>query len=111
RVDIDGSLPAGLTTTAAQCSLVAWIGRMPRSIATGSIRQGFERVGSPESVAGQMQEIMQEVGGDGFRIFNTYFDRRYIMEVCDGLVPELQRRGLTRKAYAHHHLRDNLLEF
>ncbi len=33
------------------------------------------------------------------------------MEVCDGLVPELQRRGLTRKAYAHKHLADNLKEF
>jgi len=58
-----------------------------------------------------MQEIMQEVGGDGFLIFNTYFDRRYVMEVCDGLVPELQRRGLTRKAYAHKLFRDNLMEF
>ena len=27
------------------------------------------------------------------------------------LVPALQRQGLTRKAYAHKHLRDNLLEF
>ncbi len=45
-----------------------------------------------------MEEIMQEVGGDGFLIFNSYFDRRYIIEVCDGLVPELQRRGVTRKA-------------
>jgi hypothetical protein len=26
-------------------------------------------------------------------------------------VPELQQRGLTRRAYAHEHLRDNLLEF
>jgi hypothetical protein len=33
------------------------------------------------------------------------------MEICDGLVPELQRRGLTRTAYAHKLLRDNLLEF
>jgi len=31
--------------------------------------------------------------------------------VCDGLVPELQRRGVTRSCYAHRHLRDNLLEF
>jgi hypothetical protein len=54
---------------------------------------------------------MQEVGGDGFLLFNAHFDRRYVMEVCDGLVPELQRRGLTRKAYAHSHLRNNLLEF
>ena len=51
-----------------------------------------------------MQEIMEEVGGDGFLMFNSYFDRRYVMEVCDGLVPELQRRGVTRKAYAHKHL-------
>ena len=28
-----------------------------------------------------------------------------------GLVPELQRRSLTRKAYAHKHFRDNLMEF
>jgi hypothetical protein len=26
-------------------------------------------------------------------------------------VPELQRRGLTRKGYAHKHFRDNLMEF
>ena len=58
-----------------------------------------------------MQEVMEEVGGDGFLFFNSYFDRRYVIEVCDGLVPELQRRGSTRKAYMHQHLRDNLLEF
>ena len=58
-----------------------------------------------------MQEIMEEVGGDGFLLFNATFDRRYVMEVCDGLVPELQRRGLTRTRYAHKHLKDNLLEF
>jgi len=58
-----------------------------------------------------MQEIMEEVGGDGFLLFNRYFDRRYIMEVCDGLVPELQRRGLTRTGYSHRCFKDNLLEF
>jgi hypothetical protein len=62
-------------------------------------------------MAGVMQDIMQEVGGDGFLISDTPIERRPIMEICDGLVPELQRRGLTRKAYARKHLRDNLLEF
>jgi hypothetical protein len=47
----------------------------------------------------------------GIREYRGQWDRRYIMEVCDGLVPELQRRGLTRKAYAHKHFRDNLMEF
>jgi hypothetical protein len=55
-----------------------------------------------------MRDIMEEVGGDGFLISDTPIERRSVMEVCDGLVPELQRRGLTRKAYAHKHLADNL---
>ena len=54
---------------------------------------------------------MQEVGGDGFLFFNAARDRRYVMEVCDGLVPALQRRGVVRTRYAHKHLKDNLLEF
>jgi len=111
KFGLDEPLPAGLTTNGHQSSLAGWIGKTPRELATGSRRQGYEMVGTADSIASHMEEIMQEVGGDGFLIFNTYFDRRYVMEVCDGLVPELQRRGLTRKAYAHRHLRDNLMEF
>jgi FMN-dependent oxidoreductase (nitrilotriacetate monooxygenase family) len=111
KFDLDAPLPE-LTTNGHQSSLAKWIGKTPRSLASGgNSRQGIDLVGTADSVAGRMEEIMQEVGGDGFLLFNAYFDRRYIMEVCDGLVPELQRRGLVRKAYAHRHLRDNLLEF
>ncbi|MDB5488573.1 MAG: putative luciferase-like monooxygenase [Reyranella sp.] len=67
--------------------------------------------GTADHVAGMMQEIMEEVGGDGFVLFNAFFDRRYVIEVCDGLVPELQRCGVTRKKYAHVRFKDNLLEF
>jgi hypothetical protein len=42
---------------------------------------------------------------------NSYFPRRYVTEICDGLVPELQKRGLTRKAYEFDNFRDNLLAF
>ena len=111
KFDLDQPLPEGLTTNGHQSSLASWIGKTPRELAIGSRRQGYEMVGSADTVASKMEEIIQETGGDGFLIFNTYFDRRYVMEICDGLVPELQRRGLTRKAYAHQHLRDNLLEF
>ena len=112
QFDPDQPLPAHLTTNGHQSSLAKWIGKTPRSLAMGTTsRQGIDLVGTPDHVAGLMQDIMQEVGGDGFLLFNAHFDRRYIMEVCDGLVPELQRRGLTRKAYAHKHFRDNLLEF
>jgi hypothetical protein len=58
-----------------------------------------------------MDEIMQEVGGDGFLIANFDLNRRYVSEITDGLVPALQRRGLVRTEYTHTLFRDNLLEF
>ncbi|MBS0537181.1 MAG: NtaA/DmoA family FMN-dependent monooxygenase [Proteobacteria bacterium] len=112
QFDLDTPLPDTLTTNGHQSSLAKWIGKTPRAIVQSYARKGgIDFTGTADHVAGMMQDIMEEVGGDGFLIFNTYFDRRYVMEICDGLVPELQRRGLTRKAYAHKHLRDNLLEF
>ena len=111
KFDLDAPLPE-LTTNGHQSSLAKWIGKTPRSIVkTYGRKGGIDFTGTADHVAGMMQEVMEEVGGDGFLFFNSYFDRRYVIEVCDGLVPELQRRGLTRKAYAHRHLRDNLLEF
>ncbi len=74
-------------------------------------KSGIDYTGTADHVAGVMQDVMQEVGGDGFLLFNGDFTRRYIMEITDGLVPELQRRGLTRKAYPHKLFRDNLMEF
>jgi FMN-dependent oxidoreductase (nitrilotriacetate monooxygenase family) len=70
-----------------------------------------EFVGTPDAVAGQMGEAMEEIGGDGFLLQNLYVTRRYVSEICDGLIPELQRRGLTRTGYTNEHFRDNLKEF
>lgn len=72
---------------------------------------GLDLVGTPDRVAGQMAEAMQEIGGDGFLFELPNLSRRSIAGLTEGLVVELQRRGLARKAYAHQHLRDNLLEF
>jgi FMN-dependent oxidoreductase (nitrilotriacetate monooxygenase family) len=79
----------------------------------GSFRgsNSVEFVGTPDSVAGQMEEAMQEIGGDGWLLQNLYITRRYVAEVCDGLVPALQRRGLVRESYSYPQFRDNLLEF
>ena len=111
KFDLDTPLPE-LSTNGHQSSLAKWIGKTPRSIVQSyASKAGIDFTGTSDHVAGMMQDIMEEVGGDGFLLFNGYFDRRYIMEVCDGLVPALQRRGLTRKAYAHKTLRENLLEF
>jgi FMN-dependent oxidoreductase (nitrilotriacetate monooxygenase family) len=68
--------------------------------------------GTPDQVAGQMGELMEEVGGDGFLVSNFYGStRRFVAEITDGLVPALQRRKLTRTGYTFEQLRDNLLEF
>jgi len=112
KFPLDEPLPDNLTTNGHQSALAKWIGKTPRSLVQSyASKDGIDFTGTADHVAGIMQDLMEEVGGDGFLIFNSYFDRRYVMEVCDGLVPELQRRGLTRKAYAHKHFRDNLLEF
>ena len=71
-----------------------------------------ELVGTPDQVAERMGEVMEEVGGDGFLITSPAMrnSRRYISEITDGLVPALQRRGLTHRVLVRH-LRDNLREF
>ncbi len=70
-----------------------------------------ELVGTPDGVAAQMAEAMQEAGGDGFLFSMPNISRRSVAEIEDGLVPALQKRGLVRKAYGHEQFRDNLLEF
>jgi len=74
-------------------------------------RSGLDFTGTADEVAANMEAVMQEVGGDGYLISNSYFSRRYVAEITDGLVPALQRRGAVRTRYAHKHFRDNLLEF
>ena len=70
-------------------------------------------IGTPDQVAATMGEVMEEVGGDGFLISTPFqrTSRRYITEITEGLVPALQRRGLTRTAYTKSTLRETLLEF
>jgi alkanesulfonate monooxygenase SsuD/methylene tetrahydromethanopterin reductase-like flavin-dependent oxidoreductase (luciferase family) len=70
-------------------------------------------IGTPDQIAARMGEVMEEVGGDGFLISTPFqrTSRRYINEITEGLVPALQRRGLTRTAYTRPTLRETLLEF
>ena len=82
-----------------------------RQIMTASNDDGFNAiVGTPDLIASTMDELMQEVGGDGFLI-TGHFKPRFVTSIVDELVPELQRRGLTRTGYDSAHLRDNLLAF
>jgi FMN-dependent oxidoreductase (nitrilotriacetate monooxygenase family) len=67
-------------------------------------------VGSPDTVAVKMGEIMEEVGGDGF-LLDPEMTRHTISLITDGLAPALQRRGLIRSGFSHNNFRDNLHAF
>lgn len=55
-------------------------------------------VGTPTSIADQMEEFLGHVGGDGFMLSAIYTPGA-IEEFVDLVVPELQRRGLFRTEY------------
>ena len=118
RFDLDCQLPR-LTTNGEQGSLDAFAqwgsGKTLRQLAIDQVSRGLDGlVGTPDQVAERMGAVMDEVGGDGFLItrpFTTIISRQYILEVCEGLVPALQRRGLARTAYTKDTLRATLLEF
>jgi alkanesulfonate monooxygenase SsuD/methylene tetrahydromethanopterin reductase-like flavin-dependent oxidoreductase (luciferase family) len=118
QFDVDEPLP-DLATNGEQGSLHKFAqpgsGKTLRQLAidAGGVADSVDLVGTPDTVAERMGEVMDEVGGDGFLICSPGMrnSRRYITEITDGLVPALQRRGLTRTEYAFEHLRDTLKEF
>jgi FMN-dependent oxidoreductase (nitrilotriacetate monooxygenase family) len=67
-------------------------------------------VGSPDTVASRMEEIMDEVGGDGFLLYGAS-TRLGVAEIADGLAPALRRRGAIRDGYSGARLIDHLQEF
>jgi alkanesulfonate monooxygenase SsuD/methylene tetrahydromethanopterin reductase-like flavin-dependent oxidoreductase (luciferase family) len=71
---------------------------------------GIDFVGTPESVAAEMEDVMRFVGGDGFLITEP-LTRRTIAEITEGLAPALRSRGLLQPSYSHELFRDNLLAF
>jgi alkanesulfonate monooxygenase len=68
---------------------------------------GMAFVGSPKTIADQMERWIEERGSDGFNVMFSHAPGG-IEEFCDLVVPELQRRGLFREAYSGTTLRDHL---
>jgi alkanesulfonate monooxygenase SsuD/methylene tetrahydromethanopterin reductase-like flavin-dependent oxidoreductase (luciferase family) len=115
--DLDQPLPP-VTTNGERGFLEAFVRRAEgKTLRQAVIDDGMgganDFVGTPETVADLMAEYMAEAGGDGFLITSPEkkLNRRYVTEITDGLVPELQRRGLVRSEYDHPQFRDNLLAF
>jgi alkanesulfonate monooxygenase SsuD/methylene tetrahydromethanopterin reductase-like flavin-dependent oxidoreductase (luciferase family) len=71
---------------------------------------GLDFVGTADSIAAEMRDVMWEIGGDGFLIRNP-LTRKAVAEITDGPAPALKRRGVLRQASSHRHFRDNLLAF
>lgn len=117
--DLDKPLPKDLTTNGERGTLAAFMAggedKTLRELVTGSglFSAHAPFVGTPAEVAEEMGEVMAEVGGDGFLITTPVMrlNRRYVAEITDGLVPELQRRGLVRTEYTTTMLREHLREF
>jgi FMN-dependent oxidoreductase (nitrilotriacetate monooxygenase family) len=64
-------------------------------------------VGTPASIADQLEDWFTAGACDGFIVWPTVFPRMF-EDVCRMVVPELQRRGLFRREYAGRTLRENL---
>jgi FMN-dependent oxidoreductase (nitrilotriacetate monooxygenase family) len=68
---------------------------------------GLAFVGTPASIADEMEQWLVEAGSDGFNIMFPYLPEG-LDDFVDGVVPELQRRRIFRTEYEGATLRDHL---
>jgi alkanesulfonate monooxygenase len=68
---------------------------------------GLAMVGTPQSIADEMQEWLETDGSDGFTVMFPYLPGG-LDDFVDRVVPELQRRGIFRRDYEGKTLRQNL---
>jgi alkanesulfonate monooxygenase SsuD/methylene tetrahydromethanopterin reductase-like flavin-dependent oxidoreductase (luciferase family) len=114
---LDEPLPHRLVTNGESGALdkfQQWgSGKTLRQLAAERYDNGLDLIGTPDEVAQRMGAVMEAVGGDGYLISTPFqrISRRQINEVCEGLVPALQRLGLVRTAYTRSTLRESLREF
>ncbi len=64
-------------------------------------------VGSPQQVADQLEQWVEESDIDGFNLTYAVMPETY-ENIIDLLVPELQRRGVYKKEYRPGSLREKL---
>ena len=68
---------------------------------------GLSMVGTPETIADEMEEWLTTMGSDGFTVQFPYLPGG-LDDFVDRVVPELQRRGIFRREYEGKTLRENL---
>jgi FMN-dependent oxidoreductase (nitrilotriacetate monooxygenase family) len=112
--DPDGPLPEIPETNASKSSRQRVIDLAARENLT--VRQLAQRlggyggsafVGTPTTIADEMQEWLETEASDGFNIMFPYLPEG-LNDFVDKVIPELQRRGIFRTAYEGKTLRENL---
>lgn len=76
----------------------------------GKGASGMDFSGTAEQVAEKMMAVMDEVGGDGFLIEGTGYNRQ-LPDLINGVIPALQKAGAVRTEYQGTTLREILREF
>ena len=112
--DPDGPLPEIPPTNASQSARDRIVSTARRDNLT--IRQlaaragsfsGLAFVGTPATIADEMERWLYEEGSDGFNVMFPYLPEG-LDDFVDKVVPELRRRGLFRTEYEGKTLRENL---
>jgi len=118
QFDLDKELPEGITTNGHQSGLESFArlakGKTIREALAEKSTEALPLIGTPDSVAEQMEEVIDAVGGDGFLIRGEPVrtsSRRYVDEIASGLAPALRRRGLIRTDYPESTFKENLGSF
>jgi len=114
RFDPDGPLPAIPESNASKSGRERIVELAQREKLT--VRQlaqrvggygGLAFVGTPATIANQMEEWLYTEACDGFNVMFPYLPAG-LDDFIDRVVPELQRRGLFRREYEGATLRENL---
>ncbi|KIW10644.1 hypothetical protein PV08_11608 [Exophiala spinifera] len=113
--DPDGPLPTDIPDTNASKTGRAGVLKLAQdeNLTVRQLAQryggysGLAFVGTPESVADEMQTWLAEEAADGFTVAFPFLPQG-LEDVTQRLIPELQRRGIFRREYQGSTLREHL---
>lgn len=113
--ELDGPLPAIPESNASKSGRQKLLDLARRDNMTvrqlaqyvGGSFSALELIGTPATIADQMEEWLLDKGCDGFNIMFPYLPGG-LDDFVDRIVPELQRRELFRREYEGRTLRENL---
>lgn len=115
KFDLDGPLPEIPESNASKSGQQKLIEMARRENMTvrelaqhvGGAFGVLEMIGTPKTIADQMEAWLASEASDGFNVMFPYLPQG-LDDVVDRVVPELQRRGLFRRDYEGATLRENL---